>query len=138
MGFRGRFGLAKGYGGDATPLTELFFVGGINTLRGFRFGRAGPVTSSGTLQGSNKQVILNTELIFPVLADAQLNGVIFFDYGKGFAESEDIGIDLRPTSGFEVRWISPFGPLRGAWGFNLDPKANEQTSVFEFSVGNVF
>ena len=138
MGFRGRFGLAKGYGGTATPLTELFFVGGINTLRGFRFGRAVPVTSSGTLQGSNKQVILNTELIFPVLADAHLNGVIFFDYGKGFAESEELNFDLRPATGLEVRWLSPFGPLRGAWGFNLDPRANEQTSVFEFSVGNAF
>ena len=138
MGFRGRFGLTKGYGGDATPLTELFFVGGINTLRGFRFGRAGPVTSSGTLQGSNKQVILNAELIFPVLADAHLNGVVFFDYGKGFAESEELNFDLRPATGLEVRWLSPFGPLRGAWGFNMDPKANEQTSVFEFSVGNAF
>ncbi|MEC9005533.1 MAG: outer membrane protein assembly factor BamA [Nitrospirota bacterium] len=138
MAFRGRFGLSKGYGGDPTPLTELFFVGGINTMRGFKFGRAGPVTSNGTLQGGNKQVILNAELIFPVLTDAQLNGVVFFDYGKGFAQNEDLDINLRPASGLEVRWISPFGPLRGAWGFNLDPKANEQTSVFEFSVGNVF
>jgi len=138
MAFRGRFGLSKGYGGDPTPLTELFFVGGINTMRGFKFGRAGPVTSNGTLQGGNKQVILNTELIFPVLTDAKLNGVVFFDYGKGFAQNEDLDINLRLASGFEVRWISPFGPLRGAWGFNLDPKPNEQTSVFEFSVGNVF
>jgi len=138
MAFRGRFGIAEGYGGDATPLTELFFVGGINTIRGFRFGRAGPVTSGGTLQGSNRQVILNTDLIFPVLPDAKLNGVIFFDYGKGFAEGEDLDIDLRPAGGLEVRWISPFGPLRGAWGINLDPKPNEQSSVFEFSVGNVF
>ena len=116
MAFRGRFGLAKGYGGTATPLTELFFVGGINTMRGFRFGRAGPVTSSGTLQGGNKQVILNAELIFPVLTDAHLNGVIFFDYGKGFAESEDLDIDLRPATGLEVRWISPFGPFTRSMG----------------------
>ena len=136
--FRGRFGITKGYGGSATPLTELFFVGGINTIRGFRFGRAGPVTSGGTLEGANRQVILNAELIFPVLSDAQLNGVVFFDYGKGFAESENLDLNLRATSGLEVRWISPFGPLRGAWGFNLDPKPNEKKSVFEFAVGNVF
>jgi len=136
--FRGRFGLAEGYGGDPVPLTELFFVGGINSVRGFKFGRAGPVTSSGTLQGGNKQVIFNAELIFPVLPDAKLNGVLFFDYGKGFAENEDLDLDLRPATGLEVRWISPFGPLRAAWGINIDPKANEQETVFEFSVGNVF
>ena len=138
MSFRGRFGLAEGYRGSAVPLTELFFVGGINSVRGFKFGRAGPVTSSGTLEGGNKQVILNVDLIFPVLPDAKLNGVVFFDYGKGFAESEALDLDLRPASGLEVRWISPFGPLRAAWGINLDPKPQEQATVFIFSVGNVF
>ncbi len=136
--FRGRFGLGQGYGGDSLPLTELFFVGGINTVRGFRFGRAGPVTSSGTLEGGTKQLILNAELIIPVLPSAKLNGVLFFDYGKGFATSEDLDLDLRPATGLEVRWISPFGPLRAAVGLNLDTQPQEQGTVFEFSVGNVF
>lgn len=138
MAFRGRFGMAQGYLGDSVPLTELFFVGGINTLRGFQFGRAGPVTDSGTLAGGNKQLIINTELIFPVLPAAKLNGVLFFDYGKGFAEDENLNFNLRKATGLEVRWISPFGPLRAAWGLKLDRKGREQSSVFEFSVGNVF
>ncbi|MYC28114.1 MAG: BamA/TamA family outer membrane protein [Nitrospira sp. SB0662_bin_26] len=37
-----------------------------------------------------------------------------------------------------MRWISPFGPLRAAWGLKLDRTGREQSSVFEFSVGNVF
>jgi len=138
MSFRGRLGIAKGYGGDAVPLTELFFVGGINSVRGFKFGRAGPVTSSGTLEGGTKQVIFNVDLIFPVLEGAKLDGVVFFDYGKGFAEDTPLSIDLRPATGLEVRWISPFGPLRAAWGINLDAKPQEQATVFIFSVGNVF
>lgn len=138
MAFRGRIGMADGYSGDSVPLTELFFVGGINTMRGFQFGRAGPVTASGTLAGGNKQVIVNTELIFPVLPAAKLNGVLFFDYGKGFAEEENLNFNLRKATGLEVRWISPFGPLRAAWGLKLDRKDQEQSSVFEFSVGNVF
>jgi outer membrane protein insertion porin family len=138
MAFRGRFGLTEGYGGDPAPLTELYFVGGINTVRGFKFGRAGPVTPSGTLEGGNKQVILNVDLIFPLMKDAKLDGVVFFDYGKGFAEVDDLSLDLRPAAGIEIRWISPFGPLRAAWGKNLDAKPNEQETVFEFSVGNVF
>ena len=138
MAFRGRFGMAEGYLGDSVPLTELFFVGGINTMRGFQYGRAGPVTASGTLAGGNKQLIFNTEFIFPVLPAAKLNGVLFFDYGKGFAEDEGLNFDLRKATGIEVRWISPFGPLRAAWGLKLDAEPQEQGSVFEFSVGNVF
>lgn len=138
MAFRGRFGMAEGYLGDSVPLTELFFVGGINTMRGFQFGRAGPVTASGTLAGGNKQLIFNTEFIFPVLPAAKLNGVLFFDYGKGFAQDEELNFQLRAATGLEVRWISPFGPLRAAWGLKLDPQPQEQASVFEFSVGNVF
>ncbi len=136
--FHGRFGLGQGYQGDALPLSELFFVGGINTMRGFQFGLAGPVTQSGTLQGATKQLIFNNELIFPVLPAAKLNGVLFFDYGRGFASDEDLDFDLRSAAGIEVRWISPFGPLRAALGLNLDQRPHEQESVFEFSVGNVF
>ncbi len=138
MAFRGRFGMAEGYLGDSVPLTELFFVGGINTMRGFQYGRAGPVTASGTLTGGNKQLIVNTEFIFPVLPAAKLNGVLFFDYGKGFAEDESLDFQLRAATGLEVRWISPFGPLRAAWGLKLDREPQERQSVFEFSVGNVF
>ena len=138
MAFRGRFGMAQGFLGDSVPLTELFFVGGINTMRGFQYGRAGPVTRSGTLAGGNKQLIFNTEFIFPVLPAAKLNGVLFFDYGKGFRQDENLDFQLRAATGLEVRWISPFGPLRAAWGLKLDREPQEQQSVFEFSVGNVF
>ncbi len=135
---KGRFGIAEGYGGDPVPLTELFFVGGINSVRGFEFGRAGPVTASDTVEGGNRQIIFNGELIFPVIQDAKLDGVLFFDYGKGFAEEEDLSLDLRPATGLEVRWVSPFGPLRAAYGLNLDPEPNEKNAVFEFSIGSVF
>jgi len=37
---RARLGVADGFSGEPLPLTEFFFVGGIQTLRGFKFGRA--------------------------------------------------------------------------------------------------
>lgn len=135
---RGRFGVVEGLEGKPIPLTELFYVGGINTMRGFVFGRAGPVTSSGTLVGANRQIIFNNDFIFPISAEAKLNGVIFFDYGKGFAEGEKVTTKLRQAAGFEARWLSPFGPLRLAYGFNLDPNPLERKGVFEFSVGSLF
>lgn len=135
---RARYGQVEAYNGKQIPLTERYFVGGINTMRGFVFGRAGPVTSSGSLLGAAKELIFNFDFIFPISTEAKLNGVFFFDYGKGFGENESLSFQLRKAAGFEVRWISPFGPLRAAYGINLDPNPTERVGVFEFTVGSLF
>jgi outer membrane protein insertion porin family len=89
---RARYGFTEGVGGKPIPLTERFFVGGINTMRGFVFGRAGPVTPSGSLLGSAKELVFNNDFIFTISSEAKLNGVLFFDYGSGFDDNE--GIDI--------------------------------------------
>jgi outer membrane protein insertion porin family len=135
---RVRYGAAVGIDGHPIPLTERFFVGGINTLRGFVFGRAGPVTQFNSLLGAAEQLIFNNDFIFTISSEAKLNGVIFFDYGKGFNDNESISFHLRKSAGLEGRWISPFGPLRAAYGINLDHKPGERKGVFEFTIGSVF
>jgi outer membrane protein insertion porin family len=136
---RGRYGVAEGLRGKPVPLTELYFVGGINTMRGFVFGRAGPVTASNSLLGAAKELIFNNDFIFTISSEAKLNGVIFFDYGKGFDATEPVTFKaLRKTAGLEGRWISPFGPLRAAYGINLDPREGEREGVFEFTIGSLF
>ena len=135
---RGRIGYGDGFNGEDFPIPEFFYVGGINTVRGFKFGRAGPVTSNNQPEGGNKQIIINNDLIFPVLPDAKLNGVLFFDYGRGFSQGDQLDFDLRMSAGMEVRWISPFGPLRASFGRPLDGPSNDRKWVFEFSVGSVF
>ncbi len=136
--FRARYGAAVGIENSPIPLTERFYVGGINTMRGFVFGRAGPVTDSNSLLGASQQLIFNNDFIFTISADAKLNGVIFFDYGKGFDDDEPLSSKLRKTAGLEGRWISPFGPLRAAYGINLDPNPAERKGVFEFTIGSLF
>jgi outer membrane protein insertion porin family len=134
-----RYGVAEGISDKPVPLTELFFVGGINTMRGFVFGRAGPVDpNTYSLLGANKQLIFNNDFIFTISSEAKLNGVLFFDYGKGFAENESVSFDLRKAAGIEGRWISPFGPLRVAYGINLDARTGERKGVFEFTMGQMF
>ncbi|MCC6139043.1 MAG: outer membrane protein assembly factor BamA, partial [Nitrospira sp.] len=136
---RARFGAVEGIGGKPIPLTERFFVGGINTMRGFVFGKAGPVVPDlYTIIGASKQLIFNFDYIFTISADAKLNGVIFFDYGKGFDDNENFSLNLRKSAGIEGRWISPFGPLRVAYGINLSPRQGERTGVFEFTIGSLF
>jgi len=139
-----RYGAVEALGGKQVPLTERFFVGGINTMRGFAFGLAGPVTPQNTLLGASKELIFNNDFIFTISSEAKLNGVIFFDYGKGFDDNESVSFGrLRKAAGIEGRWISPFGPLRAAYGFNLDPRKDpnlpgERKGVFEFTIGSLF
>ncbi len=136
---RVRYGVTEGIDGKQIPLTERFFVGGINTMRGFAFGKAGPVVPNlYTIIGASKELIFNFDYIFTISSEAKLNGVIFFDYGKGFDDNEKMSLNLRKAAGIEGRWISPFGPLRVAYGLNLAPRTGERTGVFEFTIGSMF
>ncbi len=136
---RGRAGYATGFNDEELPLYERFYVGGINTMRGLGFGEGGPRNEEGEKIGGNYEFILNTELIFPLVDDIKLKGVVFFDYGGAFDENDNFGIsDMRKTTGFGFRWLSPFGPLRLEWGYNIEPKEDENDSKIEFSMGGLF
>ncbi len=139
ISLRARYGEVHALGDTQIPLNERFFVGGINTMRGFAFGRAGPVVPTTRAPfGAAKQLIFSNELIFTISSEAKLNGVLFFDYGKGFDDDEPLSVDLRSAAGLEGRWISPFGPLRVAYGINLDRRTGERFGVFEFTIGTLF
>jgi len=60
---RARYGAAVGIDGHPIPLTERYFVGGINTMR-VQVRRAGPVTTSNSLLGATKQLIFNNDLFY--------------------------------------------------------------------------
>jgi outer membrane protein insertion porin family len=134
--------LRLGYlGGREVPLNERFIVGGINTVRGFDYGRAGPVDPvTGEIVGANKEAILNAEYVFPMVSEAKLKGVLFFDAGRGFNDAERVRIgDLRYSAGFGIRMLLPIGPIRLEWGYNLDPQPDEKSGFFpEFTIGSVF
>lgn len=138
---RVRAGFSHSYSaGSQLPIGDRFFVGGIQTMRGFEFGRAGPVSSidNFSILGATKELIFNFDYVFPIVSELKVQGVLFFDYGKGFEDGQAWGLNLRKAAGVEGRWISPFGPLRLAYGLNLDPRTGERSSVFEFSVGSLF
>ena len=102
------------------------------------WGGQSKISADNYLEGAAKELIFNNDFIFPISSEVKLNGVFFFDYGKGFNDNETVSLNLRKTAGFEVRWISPFGPLRAAYGLNLEPRPGEKKGVFEFTVGSIF
>ncbi len=146
---RGRIGYVVSLIDKPIPIGERFFVGGSGSVRGFRYGTAGPVDSHGNRVGGNKELIFNFEYNFPIVPAARLKGVFFYDMGRGFddnllaSEQPDeptkISIrELRQTWGFGFWWLSPIGPLRFEWGFIIDKKPTDQPSKFEFNIGTLF
>ena len=139
FGLRGRYGYVKGYNNHEVPLYERFYVGGISTIRGLGFGEGGPVNEEGEKIGGTEELLFNFEYIFPLVKEMKLKGVLFFDYGGSFDDSYEFSErNMRKTAGAGVRWMSPLGPLRLEWGYNLDPRENEGDDKLEFSLGGFF
>ena len=137
LNLRGKVGIIQPYGGIETPIYEKFFVGGLYTIRGFEYGKAGPVYINGDPQGAEKMVVFNTELIFPLSREIGLRGAVFWDVGKGFDRWSNL-TPLRQGAGAGIRWFSPMGPIHIDLGYNLTPRPGEKQSVFDFTMGTVF
>lgn len=125
---------------DDIPLYERFYLGGINSIRGFEYGDVGPKDpETGDSIGGNKFGQVNLEFLFPLLEKMGVRGVIFFDAGNAFDNDEDFDISkFRTSAGGGIRWHSPMGPLRLEWGYNLDKRDDEDQSKWEFSMGLFF
>ncbi|HXG53429.1 MAG TPA: outer membrane protein assembly factor BamA [candidate division Zixibacteria bacterium] len=143
------FGLTERSNGKKDlPLFERYFLGGINSVRGFADRSLGPrertcsnvdgVESCATdVVGGDKAAVFNAELMFPIMEQFGLRGVAFFDMGQAFRESDNFSFgDFRRSVGVGARWLSPFGPLRVELGFPLNKKSGDDTSVLGFSIGS--
>jgi outer membrane protein insertion porin family len=142
------------------PISEKFYVGGINSVRGYRYlsiapredHRLGNTPDSSTgpvVVGGDKQAIVNLELEFPLFAEAGIRGVVFTDMGNAFAPGQysdpAVSLSLYKSVGFGLRWFSPIGPLRFEWGFPLNRRTDPGTGGlidepvdFQFTIGNFF
>ncbi|MBY0277334.1 outer membrane protein assembly factor BamA [Candidatus Binatia bacterium] len=135
----------SGLSGNEIPLIERYFPGGINTVRGYETRTLGPrenvldgqgnIINSEPIGGTNEFVSQN-EIIFPILQSLGIRGVVFFDAGNAFLQSDGIDFgNLRYGVGGGVRWLSPFGPLRIEYGIPLNLSSGERKSSILFSFG---
>jgi outer membrane protein insertion porin family len=138
--FKGAAGQVFENENDKLPVYERFYLGGLNSVRGFDYGDISPIDPvSGDRIGGDKMWYTNWEIIFPILEKQGVQGVLFFDAGKVLNDDEDWSFDsYRKSTGLGMNWLSPMGPLRIVWGYNLDPLDDEDDSVWDFSVGGVF
>ncbi|MFN3696508.1 MAG: outer membrane protein assembly factor BamA [Pseudobdellovibrio sp.] len=151
--------------GGTVPFSETYQMGGPYTLRGFGSGGVGKrqfsqfrydriadqssvfyrpgISEQDRKQlsyvnvGGTKQVLFQTELQFPLIKEAGLSGVTFYDIGQ--AEDDIVSSKFLSDFGIGFRWMSPLGLLRFEWGWPLQTDEFNSDSVnFEFSIGPPF
>jgi len=141
VGFiHGRTGYAGEHSGGFLPDYEKFYLGGINSMRGFEWQGIHLEDENGAAIGGDKFVQINLEFIVPLFKKAGLMGVLFYDMGNVYDKDDNIELgSLREGAGFGFRWYSPIGPIRIENGYILDPRPGEdRNGRWEFSMGSAF
>lgn len=134
-------------GGDEIPPFERFYLGGMNSVRGYEERTISPLYDDkdasegyeeGDEKGGNKSFFFNAEYLVPIHKEMGILGLVFFDTGNAWDDDENVDFDLYSSVGAGVRWYSPLGPLRLEYGYPLDEIDNERKGRVEFSVGQFF
>lgn len=172
LGFVGSLHGALGYIQEVGKLVargERYFLGGINSVRGYSSRTVSPIsyidasttTASTTATyitdssngksyildyvGGHREQIFNAEVQFPLLKEANLKGVVFFD--AGMSDDGPYFKKFLTSYGAGIRWFSPIGPLRLEYGIPLNPRVStinpsyeidNKNGRFEFSIGGFF
>jgi outer membrane protein insertion porin family len=154
-------GFIKGWDSQhPVPVSELYYLGGINSVRGYRLLSIAPTIPAGAAvrpdtelfaftNGGDKQLTLNFEIEFPLFEKVGIRGVVFYDMGNAFAPGNysdpAVSLSLYKSVGFGFRWFSPIGPLRFEWGIPLDRRRDPVTRAyiddvvdFQFTIGSFF
>ncbi len=119
------------------PVNKRFFPGGDSSIRGYRRGQASPRGPDGLFVGAKTFVLLNVEVEQAVTPN--WSAVLFWD-GLGIAESiRDYPMrDRLHTLGAGLRYQTLIGPVRLEYGRNLNPRPDDPSGTWHFSVGYPF
>lgn len=135
-----KHGVVTSLGGNASddiPVPKRFFLGGENTVRGYRRDQASPVNAQGQEIGAVSYVLVQgqleqrvTELISIVgFVDAVGNAAQISDYPfNEVLVSVGAGISLRTV----------VGPLRFEYGHNVKKRPNDPNGTFQVALGFPF
>jgi outer membrane protein insertion porin family len=138
FGVKSRIGYIQGHDGVEIPIFSRYVLGGINSLRGFRY--VGP-TNPGTEDtiGGTTMLLFNVEMVFPFIKESGMKIVAFYDAGNAWNDRYYLD-DLRQSVGLGLRWYSPIGPLRLEYGYIINGKGlnDNSTGRWEFTIGMPF
>ncbi len=156
-----RVGLEEPFGKSFVPLSEEFFTGGGNSLRGFPLDGAGPqrsvaICTNGASScspcpgpdcsfiqvptGGNELLIFNSEARIPLPIMQGLRIVPFYDGGNVFPTVgfHDFLSLYSNNVGLGLQYKTPVGPIRFDLGRNLNPIPGISATQYFVSIGQAF
>jgi outer membrane protein assembly complex protein YaeT len=132
-------------GDDAgnVPFSKKFFLGGASSVRGWGRYEIGPL-SSGVPIGGNSMFAFSSEL--RAILRGNLGGVLFLDGGNVWTSGNPQFDDLRYAAGVGLRYVTPVGPIRFDFGWQLNPipdllidgEPQSRAWRMHFSIGQAF
>jgi len=143
----GEMGYGDTYGSKDYPFFKNFYIGGVNSVRGYQTSAIGPrevdaVSGNDFAVGGTKRLLGNAEIYFPIpgMKDSkQLRLSTFLDAGSVYASSDPINLaDLRYSTGLGISWYSPFGPIKLVLAKALNAKDTDRTQILQFQLGSQF
>ncbi|MDP2983622.1 MAG: outer membrane protein assembly factor BamA [Candidatus Latescibacter sp.] len=120
------------------PISELFYAGGPNALRGYAYQSVGPADVNGVPLGGRALLVWNILEIRIRLY--KIFGIAFFaDAGTVWADPRHVRFsDIRYDAGFGPRIVTPIGVIRADIGYKIGRKKGESKSEFYFAMGQAF
>ena len=123
---------------DRVPIFERFFLGGANSIRGFKYRDVGPKDEFGEPIGGQSMFAASVEFTFPIIA--KVRGAVFYDTGNCWVDPTgfDLG-DLRAGAGVGLRVQLPIGPIQIDYGYpiNRDEYTDDKARL-HFNIGYAF
>jgi outer membrane protein insertion porin family len=132
-----RFGQVLPYSDEGlVPDDQLFFLGGIRDVRGFRENLL-RFDDVGNPVGGKTAIVGSLEARFELGLNLELT--TFFDIGSVQDAQTPAGSDrFRPAVGLGLRYITPIGPMGLLYGIPLDRDEGEAAGQFHLSIGYTF
>ena len=123
---------------DQIPIFRRFFAGGYDSVRGYRFDYLGPRNTAGLPIGGEALMEGSLEARIPIYKE--FRAAIFIDFGNVFLNipNFDLG-QLKYTSGLELRYMTPIGPLGVGIGIPWNPiNGHKDNYRVYFTIGQAF
>jgi outer membrane protein insertion porin family len=135
----GSGGVAGPYTGSGEiPLSERFFLGGGDTIRGFDYREVGPRDVNDEPIGGDAMLMGSVEYCFPLIS--RIRGAAFFDMGNVYETPSDFLDGVVASVGMGVRLNLPVGPIKLDYGIPVitDEWTEGENGAFSFNVGTIF
>jgi outer membrane protein insertion porin family len=146
LGFIDTYGLSRN---RPFPFFKNYYMGGPDTIRGFKENAVGPLDSNGKPFGGNSSILIRNQILFPPPFFSDIKSVrfaLFLDVGQVYDTRQKIsptGRNMNPTgmrytTGLSATWHTPFGVPIGisvARPIFRHASDKDKVEVFTFSFG---